>query len=170
MSNLQNIRIATRDGKAPSQARVVTLAPAADNRTPLRVSLVQINNSFSGQNYLPYSAGLLQAYADKNARHPERYDWVMPIYSRVPVAQAVEQLKDADVVGFSTYVWNIRISLEIARRLKQIKPGIIIVFGGPHVPDHPEPFMRANRQIDLAVHNEGERTFLKLLETFGDRE
>src|SRR5260221_10759251 len=100
MSNLQNIRIATRDGKAPAPARVVTLEPAADNRTPLRVSLVQINNSFSGQNYLPYSAGLLQAYADKNARRPERYEWAMPIYSRIPVTQPVVQLKHAGVLGF----------------------------------------------------------------------
>ena len=44
--------------------------------------------------------------------------------------------------------------------MKALKPGIVILFGGPHVPDHPEPFMRAHRQIDLAVHNEGERTFL----------
>src|SRR3954465_9366360 len=127
MSNLQKIRIATPDGKGPAQARVVTLEPAVDNREALRVSLVQINNSFSGQNYLPYSAGLLQAYADKNARHPERYEWAMPIYSRIAVTQAVEQLKDADVVGFSTYVWNIRISLEIARGLKKVNRGVLIV-------------------------------------------
>src|SRR5205814_8861272 len=95
MSNLQNIRIAAKESKAPI-ARAVTLEPAADNTTPLKVGLVQINNSFSGQNYLPYSAGLLQAYAAKNARHPARYDFGMPIYSRIPVAQAVEQLKHAD--------------------------------------------------------------------------
>ena len=34
------------------------------------------------------------------------------------------------------------------------------------LPEH----LRANPQIDLAVHNEGERTFLKLLESFTDRE
>ncbi|MCC7272869.1 MAG: radical SAM protein, partial [Alphaproteobacteria bacterium] len=73
------------------------------------------------------------------------------------------------LVGFSTYVWNGRISLEIARRLKSIRPEIVIVFGGPHVPDQPEAFLRAHRQIDLAVHNEGERTFLQLLESFPDR-
>ena len=31
-----------------------------ERRAPVRVGLVQINNSFSGQNYLPYSVALLQ--------------------------------------------------------------------------------------------------------------
>lgn len=133
------------------------------------VGLVQINNSFSGQNYLPYSVALLQTYVQKFAAEPGRYRFLPPLYKRVRIADAVEALKDADIVGFSTYVWNGRISLEIARRLKALKPGIVVIFGGPHVPDQSESFMRANPQIDLAVHNEGERTFLKLLETFHDR-
>src|SRR5258708_2188119 len=133
---------------------------------PLKIGLVQINNSFSGQNYLPYSIALLQTYVQKFSPTPERYDFLTPLYKRVRIADAVEQLKDADIVGFSTYVWNGRISLEIARRLKKIKPGIVILFGGPHVPDQPEAFIRANPQIDLAVHNEGEITFLKLLDSY----
>lgn len=136
----------------------------------LKIGLVQINNSFSGQNYLPYSIALLQTYVQKFSATPERYEFMTPLYKRVRIADAVEQLKDADIVGFSTYVWNGRISLEIARRLKELKPGIIIMFGGPHVPDQPEAFMRANPQIDLAVHNEGEITFLKLLDSYPDRE
>ena len=124
------------------------------------VGLVQINNCFSGQNYLPYSVALLQTYVQKMPADPGRYTFLPPIYKRVRIADAVEAMKDADIVGFSTYVWNGRISLEIARRLKARKPGIVIVFGGPHVPDQPEEFLRANPQIDLAVHNEGERTFL----------
>ena len=137
--------------------------------SPLKIGLVQINNSFSGQNYLPYSIALLQTYVQKFSPNPERYEFLTPLYKRVRIADAVEQLKDADIVGFSTYVWNGRISLEIARRLKKIKPGIVILFGGPHVPDQPEAFMRANRQIDLAVHNEGEITFLKVLDSYPDR-
>jgi radical SAM superfamily enzyme YgiQ (UPF0313 family) len=167
MSNLQNIRIAAR-GKMPA-ARARSLMPAVDNTTPLRVGLVQINNSFSGQNYLPYSAGLLQAYAQRYASHPQRYEFQLPIYSRVPVAQAVEQLRSADVVGFSTYVWNIRISLEIARRLKALKPQMLIAFGGPQVPDRAEAFLREHRFIDLAVHGEGEAVFLSILENFPSR-
>src|SRR5271157_5105640 len=96
----------------------------------VKVGLVQINNSFSGQNYFPYSVGLLQAYAQKNARDPGRFEFMLPIYKRVPVQEAVDRLLPADIVGFSAYVWNIRISLEIARRLKEQKPEIVIVFGG----------------------------------------
>jgi len=153
-------RLATTDHPVPGVAGGVPL---------LKIGLVQINNSFSGQNYLPYSIALLQTYVQKFSPYPARYEFMTPLYKRIRIADAVEQLKDADIIGFSTYVWNGRISLEIARRLKEIKPSIIIMFGGPHVPDQPEDFMRANRQIDLAVHNEGEITFLKLLESYPDR-
>lgn len=138
-------------------------------RPAIAVGLVQINNSFSGQNYLPYSVALLQTYVRKFAADPARYRFLPPLYKRIRIADAVEALREADIVGFSTYVWNGRISLEIARRLKALKPGIAIIFGGPHVPDRPEDFLRAHPQVDLAVHNEGERTFLNLLESFDDR-
>ena len=141
-----------------------------DPAGPVKIGLVQINNSFSGQNYLPYSIALLQTYVQKFAVDPSLYEFLTPLYKRVRIADAVDALKGADLVGFSSYVWNGRISLEIARRLKALKPGIVIVFGGPHVPDQPEAFLRANPQIDLAVHNEGERTFLKLLEAWPDRD
>ena len=134
------------------------------------IGLVQINNSFSGQNYLPYSVALLQTYVQKNAPDPSRYPVSAAALQARPHCRRRRVALGADLVGFSTYVWNGRISLEIARRLKALKPGIVIVFGGPHVPDQPEAFLRANPQIDLAVHNEGETTFLKLLETFPDRE
>jgi len=71
-----------------------------DNTAPLKVGLVQINNSFSGQNYLPYAAGLLQAYVAKHAKHPQRYTFLLPVYSRIPVQQAVDHLLGADVIGF----------------------------------------------------------------------
>ena len=152
----------------PIAAGSPPFAPSAG--APLKVGLVQINNSFSGQNYLPYSVALLQTYVEQKSANPGRYSFLTPLYKRIRIADAVASLLDADLVGFSTYVWNGRISLEIARRLKALKPGIFIVFGGPHVPDQPESFRRATPQIDIAVHNEGERTFLAMLETFPDRE
>jgi radical SAM superfamily enzyme YgiQ (UPF0313 family) len=126
--------------------------------------MVQINNSFSGQNYLPYTLGYLRGYAQKNLVNRERFKFLLPIYKRILVKTAVEALLDADIVFFSTYVWNARISLEIAKRVKQERSDLVVVFGGPQVPNIVEPFLRNNCFIDIACHGEGEIPFLDILE------
>jgi radical SAM superfamily enzyme YgiQ (UPF0313 family) len=128
----------------------------------IQVGLVQINNSFSGQNYLPYSVACLQSYAQSRLP-PGKFNFLPMIYKRIPIFEIVDRLQSADVVGFSTYVWNAQISLEAARRLKHLRPDTLIIFGGPHVPDDSESFLREHRFIDLVVHNEGERTFVEIL-------
>jgi hypothetical protein len=153
------------------------IIPIAEDQSPLRilpssplsVGLVQINNSFSGQNYLPYSIACLRSYIEAHAFNASRFSFIPMIYKRMPINEIVSRIEGADVVGFSTYVWNANISLETARRLKKHKPGVLIVFGGPQVPDKPERFLRDNPFIDVAVHNEGERTFLRLLEEYPRR-
>ncbi|OFX07411.1 MAG: hypothetical protein A2516_02555 [Alphaproteobacteria bacterium RIFOXYD12_FULL_60_8] len=130
---------------------------------PIKVGLVQINNSFSGQHYFPYSAGLLQIYAERHLPEPGKYRFLLPVYARIPVQEAVASLLDADIVGFSCYVWNAQTSLRIARELKRKKPQVLIVFGGPHVPDQSESFLRGNPFIDVACHGEGEAVFTSLL-------
>lgn len=137
---------------------------AIGSREVIRVGLVQINSSFSQQHYFPYSTGLLQAYALRHLKNPSRYRFLAPVYTRLPVQEAADQLAEADIVGFSCYVWNYQISIKIAQRLKALKPEILIVFGGPHVPDRVEPFLRANPFIDIACHGEGEHVFTSLLE------
>lgn len=128
------------------------------------IGLVQVNNSFSGQNYLPYSIACLQSYVTEHSERPDKFRFLDPIYKRMPISQAVDRLKNASVVGFSTYVWNEQISLEIARRLKSINQNCLIIFGGPQVPDQPKEFLKKYYFIDSVVHNEGERTFLEILE------
>jgi radical SAM superfamily enzyme YgiQ (UPF0313 family) len=137
--------------------------------TAARIGLVQINNSFSGQNYLPYSIACLQAHAQSQLPR-DRFTFLPMIYKRTPVWEVVERMKDADVVGFSTYVWNARISLEAARRLKRANPDRLVIFGGPHVPDDAENFLRTQPFIDLVVHNEGERTFVEILNRLSSRD
>src|SRR5688572_5263129 len=99
----------------------------------MKIGLVQINNSFSGQNYLPYSTACLRSYVQAHSPAPERYEFLPMIYKRLPIQQIVDRLRFADVAGFSTYVWNAAISLEAARRLKLERPEVVIVFGGPQV-------------------------------------
>lgn len=134
----------------------------------MRVGLVQINSSFSGQHYFPYSVGILQAYAMKNLTEVERFEFLLPVYRRVKVAEAVMQLKEAEAVCFSTYIWNVQLSLAIAEALKRRNPEVIIIFGGPqvtyYIPPLIERFLRENPVVDLAVHGEGEQPFVSILE------
>ena len=135
----------------------------------IRIGLVQINNSFSGQNYLPCSIACLQSYAQ--VRLPaDKFTFLPMIYKRIPVSDVVERMATADVVGFSSYVWNAQVSLEAARRLKQLRPDMLVIFGGPQVPDGAEAFLRANPFIDVVVHNEGEKTFVDLLNQYPTRD
>lgn len=135
----------------------------------VKIGLVQINNNYSGQSYLPYSIGLLHAYVQAYAKDPEKYEFLVPVHLRIPVEEAVNKLLGADVVGISSYVWNIRISLEVARHIKERKPDTVIVFGGPQVPNHAESFLKKHSFIDLAVHGEGEPAFLEILERLENR-
>ena len=131
-----------------------------------KIGLVQINNSFSGASYFPYTAGLLQAYIQEHAKFSECYEFLPFIYSRIPVEESVNQLLSADIVGFSAYVWNFRLSLEIARKLKEQNPEILIVFGGPQVPDKAEGFLSQFPFIDVVCHGEGEQVFCAIVENY----
>lgn len=131
-----------------------------------KVGLVQINNSFSGQNYFPYSVGIIQSYAKKHCSKIENFNFSELIYKRLSVKSAVDRLKNCDIIGFSVYVWNEKISIQIAKELKLINPTCLIIFGGPQVPDKAEEFIKENHFIDVAVHGEGEHVFTLILENY----
>jgi len=142
-------------------------------QTKVSVGLVQVNNSFSEQSYLPLSIGFLVSYAKKYTPNIDDFYFLSPIYKRISLKLAVEQLKDVDLVAFSVYVWNFRISCLIAEKLKEINPKITILFGGCHVPDNSsvlEDFMRSSPFVDFAVSGEGEIPFSLFLNNFHSKE
>ena len=49
----------------------------------IKIGSVQINNGFSGQFYLPYSIGLLQAFAIHNSKDSSRFDFQTTIYNNL---------------------------------------------------------------------------------------
>ena len=135
-----------------------------------KLGMVQINNSFANQCYLPYSVAMLQAYAQRHLETADRFEFLPAVFDRIRVEEAVEQLESADVVCFSTYVWNVRLSLAIAEALKTQNPSVLTVFGGPQIPDDDtEGFLRRHRCIDLACHGEGDRVLKAILEHYGER-
>lgn len=130
------------------------------------IGLVQINNKFSGQIYLPYSIACLQSYAEQYCDNIKSFEFLEPVFKRDTISTIVNHLQSAKIVGLSIYVWNVEISLEIARRLKELNPDVFILVGGPQVPDHGEEFLRNYPFIDLCIHNEGENKFARFLELF----
>ena len=74
------------------------------------------------------------------------------------------------MILFSVYVWNLRISLEIARQIKANNKEVVIVFGGPQIPHRQaEGFLRLNPFIDIACHGEGELIVQSIVEHYPKR-
>ncbi|WP_425057829.1 hypothetical protein SCACP_23930 [Sporomusa carbonis] len=69
----------------------------------------------------------------------------------------------ADIIGLACYIWNIEASLELARLIKKVRPGVVIVLGGPEVSYQPEDVLVNNIAVDYIVLGEGEQTFKVLL-------
>ena len=70
-------------------------------------------------------------------------------------------LKDFDVVGFSTYIWNKNYVLELAEKIKKEKNATVIL-GGPEVSYNAEEILRGNDFVDYVACGEGEEIFFEL--------
>ncbi len=85
------------------------------------------------------------------------------------INQPIEQILSTiykgnpDMVGFSTYIWNVNEVLEIAEGLKIVKPNIKIMLGGPEVSFDGVQILEKHRFIDYIVYGEGEETFREML-------
>ena len=123
---------------------------------------------------MPMAIGCIAEFAEKQLEfaHPIRL-------FKYPesLARALKEDGIPDVIGFSCYIWNNELSRTFARRIKEIRPETVIVFGGPHYPttrEQQEAFLRKRSAIDFYIVKEGERAFVNLLsaltETSMDKE
>jgi radical SAM superfamily enzyme YgiQ (UPF0313 family) len=72
--------------------------------------------------------------------------------------------ENADVLGFSCYIWNIEEVLYIARNIKKVAPKKVIVLGGPEVSFDSCAILKDNPTVDYIISGEGEISFKGLLE------
>jgi len=77
---------------------------------------------------------------------------------------------DADIYGFSCYIWNISLILNICSSLKKAKPEAVIILGGPEVSYDPVRILTENTSISYVVIGEGEETLLDLLNCITNNE
>ena len=132
-----------------------------------KISFVSVNfqqgpthlNAF----YLPYSVGLLWSYVSQFTEVTELYELGEMLWRRDDIDVAVEKLADADIVGFSTYIWNRNYNYKLAKTIKQLYPHILIVFGGPEPQIEKSDIFKRYPFMDVVIKNEGEISFKNML-------
>ena len=71
--------------------------------------------------------------------------------------------KKPDVIGFSCYIWNIRMIEELLEELPKIMPRVPIWVGGPEVTYRAAEFLEQHPSVQGVMVGEGEATFLEVL-------
>lgn len=132
----------------------------------MQISLVQPNfrqggKTFSGY-WLPHSIACVYTYVeDKN---PDYFDLNRIIFRREAVDNASKSMRNDDMILFSCYMWNWQYNLELSKRVKEINPNAIIVFGGPQVSEFRlEEQQKEFDWVDSWIVSEGELSFEQLI-------
>jgi len=76
------------------------------------------------------------------------------------IADVINKL-NPDVIGFSVYIWNYKLVLEVIKKIEGT-----IILGGPQVTGIENQLIKDNPQIDIIVTGEGEIIFKELIEFF----
>lgn len=71
-------------------------------------------------------------------------------------------MEKADVIGFSCYIWNTDLILELSQNIKKVMPETKVVLGGPEVTYDAKNLLIQNPYIDFIIMGEGEDRFCKL--------
>ena len=139
-----------------------TIKPAVDRR---EVWLHQFVQLFDQQAWIPLSIGCIAAHALASEAFQAELHLLPLVYLRDEPEAIVGRYVNPSILGFSTYIWNIRLSLACARLAKARFPQCLTVFGGPSAPAEPiaaEAFLREHPYVDVIVANEGETAFLDI--------
>lgn len=75
-----------------------------------------------------------------------------------------------DIACFTSFSWNIRLNHEYARRIKEVSPKTITIFGGCNFPDARDEqaeYLRKYSAIDFYIEFEGELAFVELYIAIG---
>lgn len=104
------------------------------------------------------------------AAYARRYGGVDPLVLEFSINQPYMQVFDSillckpTVVGFSTYIWNIDMTLRIARMLKRVLPSTLVLLGGPEVSFDAEDLLSSIGEVDVVIRGEGEETMAEVLD------
>lgn len=130
----------------------------------MKIYLAELSHTGRGRspNTVPLAAGYLAATSKKHFP-----DVDVTIFRDPNQLLRAARSKRPDLVGFSIYAWSEELSRFCAQKIKENSEKTVIVAGGASVDDIDAEmlrFLRLNSCYDLCVANEGEFSFLSLLE------
>ncbi|MBQ8823341.1 MAG: B12-binding domain-containing radical SAM protein [Lachnospiraceae bacterium] len=134
----------------------------------MKFLLAALNTKYIHSNPAIYS---LRAYVSEEKReHVELAEYT--INNSVSEILADIYVRKPDVIGFSCYIWNITMILELVRELPKLLPNTPIWLGGPEVTYRGAEFFPEYPGIAGIMVGEGEVTFSELLDYYllGEKE
>lgn len=127
----------------------MTPAPDTDEYGPLELPSYGIHRILAATLADPQLSNAAVSLIDVGRPDPDSY------------MSAIEQV-NPDLIGFSIYVWSTPCLVEVARRVKRLRPETLIVFGGPSARtalfDMPA-YAAADAYLDAVVSIDGEAIF-----------
>ena len=140
--------------------KVLLIAPPDITAIEPFRSSKKIRNRLKLMKGFPIGLGYIAAVLEKNNVEVGILDAEL---KGMLVGQIIDFIKDnrPQVIGITTLTLNIKVAVEIARRIKELDNQIITVFGGPHAM-HDHKNLLENYDVDFIVFGEGEFIFLNL--------
>lgn len=129
-----------------------------------RVVLVQVNDRFGPNKFLPLAVGYqwLAACQDPSiAQNCQLLDVLIEKENPETWVQSIPG--EIDVLVMSCYVWNWQYNQSLARAARRRWPRCWVVVGGPQVPNDDPDFVRCNDWCDVAVLGENEGCLADIL-------
>lgn len=128
----------------------------------MKFLLVALNTKYIHSNPALYS---LRAYAGKEMQNQVEIAEYTINHEVINVLADIYERKP-DAIGFSCYLWNIRMVLELSAELRKLLPEVPIWLGGPEVTYDAPEVLKDHPEITGIMVGEGEETFRELLEYY----
>jgi len=110
---------------------------------------------------VPLGAGLIAAYVKSQLQNVEVKLFKLPNELNESISA-----NSPDIMCFSNYAWNERLSIEYARHVKKLSKSIVTIFGGPNYPlekNDREEYLIDHPEIDFYIKWDGEKAAVNLI-------
>jgi len=128
----------------------------------MKINLVSMHIKDS-ERAVPLATAMLASNIKKC--HKDAKVFLIDTYLNTSKDDAIKEIlsNKPDIIGFSIYMWNRAVLLEIIKEIKHISPSILIIVGGPEVTADFQT-LKNNKDIDLTIPGEGEKIINKIIE------